>query len=67
MEIYDRISWYMPMTYLIIMTIFELYLLFARKRSIYILTLGLFYGYIYSMCKIFEQYIGYEIAKLHTA
>ena len=67
MEIYDRISWYMPLTYLIIMTLFELYLLFARKRSIYILTLGLFYGYIYSMCKIFEQHIGYEIAKLHTA
>ena len=32
MEIYDRISWYMPMAFLIITTLFELYLLFARKR-----------------------------------
>ena len=45
-ELYDKISFYMPFTYVLLMVGLEFYLLFRNKNSVYVCTLALCYGYV---------------------
>ena len=58
-ELYDFISLTMSLTYLVLLSAFEIYLVVRRGPSIYLTTLTLFYGYIYFLCTFF-----YKVAEI---
>lgn len=51
----------MSTTYLLLLFIFECFLLFRKGRTIYVTTLILFFGYCYFLCTLFYQLAEAEI------
>ena len=60
-ELYENISYNMSTTYLLLLFIFECFLLFRKGRTIYVTTLILFFGYCYFLCTLFYQLAEAEI------
>ena len=42
----------MPVTFLMLLSLFEIYVMFVATRSIYVTSLLLFYGYIFFVGKV---------------
>ena len=57
----------MPMTYLMLMIVFECYLLFWNDQSIYFSTLVLCYFYPIFLCLCFSWMLETEMEELDTA
>ena len=63
-EIYEVISWHMPVTFLMLLSLFEIYVMFVATRSIYVTSLLLFYGYIFFVGKVLQKVVEYELSEM---
>ena len=66
-DLYETVTINLPVTYLVLMVVFEFYLLFWNDHSIYYCKLVLCYGYVYFMTLSFVWMIKIELQELDTA
>ena len=56
----------MSLTYLLLLSVLEIYLMIRKDSRIYLTTMFLFYGYVYFLCIFFYKVAEIQISKIEV-
>ena len=63
-EWYEKVIYEMPIIFMVLTSIAEIYVLFLSGRSIYSLTVGIYYGYLSFLVLVFGYYVRSNLSEL---